>query len=349
MKTDILKLPFDQFSRQKLAFELIEALRTGKQNFSILDAGGYQGATHAFHPHDSVTVLDVFEVKEKDYIQGDATAMTFADNSFDFVVSFDVFEHIPRERREAFVSECARVARRGVIIAAPTGTPQNADAEVFLNNLFKQLHGHDHPWLKEHIDYRLPEPHLPQKLLEKNKLRTFAFSSNYLPAWMLMQGAIFAASKTDKVGKKIDALYKKYNASTYPDGVQELSRNYRMVTIGVKSDKDARVLSKLSAKYTANDDKKFENNLLVVKQVTQILVDALDEFFIESTNKTETIEKLQLQLEQLQDELADKQKSIAIMSTELEVIKQSRSYKLARKMAAAKNYPKRLLHKRKQV
>ncbi len=92
----IIRLPFDQYSRQKIAAIIIDAMRAKGQSFSILDVGGYKGATHLFHTRDTVTVLDVFDVKEKHYIRGDATAMTFKDDSYDFVVSFDVFEHIPR-------------------------------------------------------------------------------------------------------------------------------------------------------------------------------------------------------------------------------------------------------------
>src|SRR5438874_325594 len=102
----ILELPFDQFSRQSRARQLLDSLRREKETFTVLDVGGYKCVTKQFHPGDKVTILDVFDVEEDDYIKGDGTAMDLDDNSYDFVVSFDVFEHIPRNKREVFVAEC---------------------------------------------------------------------------------------------------------------------------------------------------------------------------------------------------------------------------------------------------
>lgn len=333
----LLRLPFDQYSRQKLAYQLIEVLREDGKKFTILDVGGYKGITHQFHAHDKVTVLDVFEVEEKDYIKGDATAMTFADGSYDFVVSFDVFEHIPRDRRTLFVQECARVARRGVIIAAPIGTPQNAQAESYLNDLFRKLHGQDHQWLKEHIDYRLPEPGLAGDLMRKAGLRTFELTSSYLPYWLLMQGAIFAASKFDKVGHQIDDLYEAYNAAHFPDGSADVAQNYRIVTFGLKSEKDARAIERAKRDGTPNATQTFNDNLAVTERVLSVLVKALDDFHKETQTKDAQLAEAAVKLQQAHDDIVDRDRQIDVLQTDLRTIKTSRAYRLARKVGDVKS------------
>lgn len=346
--TALTTLPFDQYSRQKLAYDLLDTLREKGKKLSILDVGGYKGVTHLFHAADDVTVLDVFDVTEKNYIKGDATAMEFKDKSFDFVVSFDVFEHIPRDKREAFVSECARVARKGVLIAAPVGTVQNAEAEVFLNDVFRSLHGKDHPWLIEHIDYRLPEPGLAQALLKKNGLHIFSFTSNYLPYWLLMQAAIFAASKFDKVGKVIDALYDTYNTTIYPDGTANPDENYRTVAFGLFSKADAHQIETYKHRFTIQTDKRFDNSLYVIKKVTQTFTAALDEFATEGREKDAELHEIHAALGKTQREAADRLGQLMGVEAELTAIKRSRAYRLAKKMADVKNYPKRAVKRGKQ-
>lgn len=53
-------------------------------------------------------------------VQADACHLPFADKCFDIVFTNAVIEHVGDRRRQAmFVSECLRVARKGVFLAAP--------------------------------------------------------------------------------------------------------------------------------------------------------------------------------------------------------------------------------------
>jgi hypothetical protein len=54
-------------------------------------------------------------------INSSATALPFEDNSFDFVVSMDMLEHIPREQRERVVDELFRVTRKKFYLGMPCG------------------------------------------------------------------------------------------------------------------------------------------------------------------------------------------------------------------------------------
>lgn len=325
-KSELVKLPFDQYSRQSRALQIIDALRKPSQKFTILDVGGYKGVTSIFHDQDKVTVLDVFDVEEPNYIQGDATKLDMKDSSFDFVVSFDVFEHIPAEKRDAFVSECARVAKLGIIIAAPVGTKENAFSENELNELFKYLHNKDHEWLKEHIDYVLPKPDLAIELMKKNKLQVTTFTSNYTPLWLLMQSTIFAASKFEVVGKNIEELYSYYNTQLPSDGVPNYPENYRVIALGLKDKKDHETIKSKVKDIFIDNEKYFTSTVNVMSKATDVLIRGLNELF-EALNKSEA------KVNQQNNQIGDLTNRLEIATGEIAEIKNSKSYKLAQKIS----------------
>ncbi len=70
-----------------------------------------------------VTALDLempnFSSPRVTCVQGDATALTFADSSIDLVFCAEVLEHIPSPGLEAACNELARVAKKYVLIGVP--------------------------------------------------------------------------------------------------------------------------------------------------------------------------------------------------------------------------------------
>ncbi len=213
-QSDLLALPFDQYSRQFIVAHLINtALRPDKKaTLKLIDLGGHKGKTHEFLPADTVTILDVFDESYPNYVKGDATNMTFADNEFDIATSFDVFEHIPRDKRQAFVNEALRVSKIGVFIAMPieAGGAVSA-AEELLNDIHKDLYQQDHSWLKEHIDYRIPTPAELDALIAKSGAKAVSLASNQVTDWALLQTLIFAAARNPYVTDAVTHLNRWYN------------------------------------------------------------------------------------------------------------------------------------------
>lgn len=225
-------VPFDQYSRQFQVKTIIDSLREKDQSYKLLDVGGYKGRTADFLPDDRVTVMDLFDVKEPGYVRGSALDMPFKNDTFDYVVSFDVLEHIPSSKRLTFIKECARVAKRGVIICAPHKTVANELAEKALNDMYKRLHGEEHRWLKEHIEYGIPDFSEVEKRFQRQGLQTVVFPSNKTSLWAGMQQAIFTNSRYPLAAEWLTRLNTYYNRQFEYDGGDSIEGSYRQILCG---------------------------------------------------------------------------------------------------------------------
>jgi hypothetical protein len=192
----LLRLPFDQYGRYRMVREAVEAARAalGRERLSILDVGGYyQEAdgtprlpSQQFLGDQELTVLDLPECDLPGYVQGDGTAMTFGDSSFDLVISCDTLEHIPPDLRDQFVRELARVARYGVLLICPIDDHRTALAEQVLYAYIQaELHA-KHDQLREHREYGLPQLPLVRQSFEGAGCTARDYPSGDLHAWLPM-------------------------------------------------------------------------------------------------------------------------------------------------------------------
>ena len=81
--------------------------------------------------------------------------LPFPDNSFDYVVSVDMLEHVGSDKRKKSIDEMIRVAKKSIFIAVPAG-PLSESQDEFLNEFYQKTHGKEYLFLKEHLDYKLP-------------------------------------------------------------------------------------------------------------------------------------------------------------------------------------------------
>ncbi len=103
---------------------------------TILDVGvtsdrsyDHSNYLEAWYPHKSkITAIGIDEgaaflqqtYPGVRYVKGDARALPFADNSFDYVHSSAVLEHVGNAVQQmAFIAEARRVARKGVFLTTP--------------------------------------------------------------------------------------------------------------------------------------------------------------------------------------------------------------------------------------
>lgn len=312
MPNNLTNFPFDQFTRQAAVSDIIDATRKDKEKFSILDVGGYKGATAKFQSKDDVTILDVYDVDEPDYIKGDGTSLTFESDSYDYVVSFDALEHVKGEGREQFISEMIRVAKYGVILTFPLRNADNEAAERQLNKLYKKLYGKQHPWLKEHIDYVLPDISGVQKILDNKELKSRMLFSNRIDSWFALQSAMFITSANiDFAGSAMRKLNAEYN-KVYSDH-EGGERFYRTIAAGFK-DKERHDM--FDASYITHRPEAQSQPFDLLERINEFYIEVLSNMRLEITKRQYAVD------EQLENNKR-LQKSI-------DEIHNSKSYKIAR-------------------
>jgi uncharacterized coiled-coil protein SlyX/SAM-dependent methyltransferase len=192
----LLRMPFDQYGRYRMVQEAVAAVQQalGREQLRILDVGGYyQEAdetprlpSQQFLRNHDLTVLDIVPCTLSGYVQGDGTNLTYAENSFDLVISCDTLEHIPTDLRERFIHELVRVARYGVILICPIGDFQVVLAEQILYAYIQaELHA-THDQLQEHQDHGLPQLSFILRTFEETQCVCYEYPSGDLHAWLVM-------------------------------------------------------------------------------------------------------------------------------------------------------------------
>lgn len=92
---------------------------------TALDVGAREGffSKMLAQRFDHVIALDLEQPRIVDdrieCVQGDVTALGYADGAFDFVLCSEVLEHVPTPRLKKACSELARVSRRFLVIGVP--------------------------------------------------------------------------------------------------------------------------------------------------------------------------------------------------------------------------------------
>lgn len=88
-------------------------------------------------------------------IKGDATHIPFPDQSFDFVVSVDVLEHVPSKKRKRAINEALRVAKFGVFLGIPCGKEAEKQDKLH-HQQYKKIFGQPFPFLAQQVKLGLP-------------------------------------------------------------------------------------------------------------------------------------------------------------------------------------------------
>lgn len=251
MTNALKELPFDQYSRQVIVRELLECLRPASTKYKLLDIGGYKGNTSKFLHEDNVTVVDLFESEEENYVKASGEKLPFADESFDYCLSFDALEHIESSKRIRVIDEALRVAKHGVIFCAPQATPLNSEAEESLNAYYKKIHGSEHRWLKEHIEYALPD--FEKIVKHYQSYEPQVFYSNDIFSWSLLQGMFFLNEANNWGASSLVEINKHVNNGLGVMSGKTPETSYRAIICILKDKASRKKLSKFKTKVVTDE------------------------------------------------------------------------------------------------
>lgn len=217
-KNGRMSLPFSVFTRYQALSDSIGLLRKNNESFKILEVGGRGNYLSNFLPNDTITILDVIDSDEPNYVKGDGRKLSFKKGDFDLVVSTDVLEHIPPDGRRKYIEEQIRVAKRAVILAGPIYSKYIEKCETAANDYYKKVMNIDHPWLGEHLNYVLPSKELVENTINENGLPWSVWHNQQLELWreLLIVDIAVAAVGTPKVLVAFNKLNNIYNNTVYP-------------------------------------------------------------------------------------------------------------------------------------
>lgn len=316
-------LSFDLYGRHAIVREIIDAHREENEKFSVLDIGGRGNILKNFLTSDHVSFLDPYADEEErmmeNYIAGDGCKLPLEDQSFDWVVSLDVLEHIPAPDRDKFINENLRVASRGVILVAPFFSKGVAIAEKNANENYKILAGgQDHPWLVEHLANTLPHEKTVENFLKKNGYQFRKLFNNDLRLWDLLIGTSFLVSFhfSEEVQKSYFDFNEFYNTEVYPNDFAS-SNSYRKIYFILKKPEKRTFL----VHPRPIDDPLFfkvkrENNRLVYSVRNFLQVNLLEtQERLRSLDSV--IHTVQSQLEKQQRQIQKKSREIIVREKEL--------------------------------
>jgi hypothetical protein len=228
MNDDVLSMRFDQYQRYKLVADVLERVRRSGEPLEVLDVGGRTALLRRFLP-DRVVLLDLETSPEPGLVLGSGSQMPFQDKAFDVVAAFDTLEHVPVAQRRAFVAECARVARRYVILAGPYEHPRVVEAEQILQRFISEKLGGSVRHLDEHRHHGLPERAEVEQQLAALGGKVVSLPHGNLERWLACQCAAFYMDWHPSLQELSEAFHRFYNRSLYPNDHAEPVYRYVLV------------------------------------------------------------------------------------------------------------------------
>jgi len=240
----IMKLSFSIFTRYRSVADHVNALRRRGERFTILEVGGRGNFLKRFLPQDQITILDVDDSGEENYVKGDGRQLPFKNRSFDLVVSTDVLEHIPPGDRKKYLKEQVRVCKTAIILSGPLYQPDVARLEKKSNDYYRDLTGEEHPWLKEHVNYGLPKAEDIEAIFTKHHLAITKSWNQRIDLWsqMVLIDLLVATAYTLEVEKAFLKLSHHYNSKIFPFDCDP--GGYRTIYTAIRGDRVPKTIAR---------------------------------------------------------------------------------------------------------
>lgn len=214
-----IRMIFDQYQRYETISRMISTIkeRMKVDKIRILEVGANAQKTLSKFINDEIYFTDIQNIEELEsddhFFVADATNLEgIEDNNYDIVVASDVYEHVPKQYREAFISEIYRVSKYGVIICFPIGNKVTEEAEKAVNDRNIQLFGVNHRWLIEHIENGLPTLKDVESIFKNKDIEYAKMEHGDIRVWEKLQKTIINMSAIQQIPalERIDDIYNNY-------------------------------------------------------------------------------------------------------------------------------------------
>ncbi len=155
--------------RYKEIVRIIE--KTKKNEPSIIEIGSGKIGITSYLKQKVIGVDVTFDdypplgsLEEKIY---NGSTLDYFDNSFDFVISVDTIEHIPKDERQKIITEMLRITKKYTILAFPC----SKKSQLYEKKLLRKYTSYGLPvpkYLKEHMECGLPDENEIMGMIKRN-------------------------------------------------------------------------------------------------------------------------------------------------------------------------------------
>jgi ubiquinone/menaquinone biosynthesis C-methylase UbiE len=162
----------DEYLRySKVLNEILQITSQENRKFSIVDVGaGGEGISKFLKYSGDYAKFDIVladtdpqsmcKVKHIKTVVITGEQLPFKNEQFDFVISVDTLEHIPKDKREKFLLELKRVSRKIVLINFVMHDPQRnylgRDGDLKFNQWYLEYFKKEQKWVTEHLKIEPP-------------------------------------------------------------------------------------------------------------------------------------------------------------------------------------------------
>jgi ubiquinone/menaquinone biosynthesis C-methylase UbiE len=303
----------DGSGRFLMISKLLETLHEDKgREVSLLDVGGssdfMSAQLRSLPVAYNLTMIDILPKPDNftgNYVRGDATNMPFNDGEFDTVISTDVLEHIPQEKKETFIQECLRVAKSFIIIAAPFDTSGVEEAEKATNNFNKLLFRRGQPWLEEHFENGKPNLDTVKSIVVKAGYESVIVGNNNLYNWLFATHANLIEAKLGLNQQKHIQINKKLSEGLLKSG-DMTGPFYRHFVIIFKKKASPKLLEKIR-KVKTPDEIEYSSSINYIHNLMKLIVQRIQASDVQLEGSSMTIDELQQKLKEANHTIAQQE------------------------------------------
>ncbi|MGV7223857.1 MAG: methyltransferase domain-containing protein, partial [Nitrospinales bacterium] len=210
---------FDQFSRYKACTNFLHQAGLNAHS-SVLDVGsGPECFLGEFIPEAKIAYVDplIENNSELNRIKGNVFARDLDEQRFDYVTAIDVLEHVPPENRNAFFERLSVLGTHALVLGFPSSDTSDADTTDYLiDSKYRDIYGHDYPWLEEHHRYGLPSLKGTLKQLVELGWHCQSIGHGYLPWLQELLGFVVCAWDIPNLKKIVLDISDTFNRELYP-------------------------------------------------------------------------------------------------------------------------------------